>query len=172
MKTFVIVAAALVWFTATAAAQSATAGQVRVSPPRTQDGRPNLNGIRQVLSTAAWDIQNHPARLGVPAGQGVVEGNDIPYQPWALAKKLENFGNRSTADLVEAKGFLPGVPRLMYMPFPLQIVQTPRYISVISEYSRAVRIIYTDGSAHPKGLSSSGWGTHAAVGKETLSSST
>ena len=99
MKTLAIAAAALVWFPASAAAQSSA---------------PNLNGIWQVLSTAAWDIQDHPARLGVPAGQGVVEGNDIPYQPWALAKKLENVSNRSTADLVEAKGFLPGVPRVMY----------------------------------------------------------
>ena len=151
MRTLVIVAAALVWFPASAAAQSASAGQVRVSPPRTPDGRPNLNGIWQVLNTAAWDIQDHPARLGVPAGQGVVERNDIPYQPWALAKKLENFKNRLTADLMDAKGFLPGVPRIMYMPFPFQIVQTPKYISIISEYSRAVRIIYTDGSTHPRG---------------------
>ena len=114
-------------------------------------GRPNLNGIWQVLNTAAWDIQDHPARLGVPAGQGVVEGNEIPYQPWALAKRLENFKNRLTADLVEARGFLPGVPRVMYMPFPFQIIQTPKYVSIVSEYSRALRIIYTDGSPHPKG---------------------
>jgi hypothetical protein len=122
-----------------------------VSTPRTQDGRPNLNGIWQVLSTAAWDIQDHHAQLGVRAGQGVVDGNDIPYQPWAQAKRQENFKNRLMADLVEARGFLPGVPRVMYMPFPLQIVQTPRYITILSEYSRALRIIYTDGSKHPEG---------------------
>ena len=94
------------------------------APPRTADGRPNLNGIWQVLNTAVWDIQDHQAQLGVPAGQGVVEGNEIPYQPWALARKMENFKNRHTTDLVEARGFLPGVPRMMYMPFPFQIVQT------------------------------------------------
>src|SRR3990172_6911230 len=66
--------------------------------PRMPDGRPNLQGIWQVLNTAAWDIQDHSARLGVPAGQGVVEGNDIPYQRWALAKKKENYQNRATAD--------------------------------------------------------------------------
>ena len=93
--------------------------------PRTPDGRPNFNGIWQALTTAAWDIQDHHAQLGVPAGQGVVEGNEIPYQPAALAKKQENFKNRRMADLVELRGFLPGVPRIMYMPFPFQIVQTP-----------------------------------------------
>jgi hypothetical protein len=122
-----------------------------VSPPRTQDVKNNLNGVWQVLNTAAWDIQDHHAQLGVPAGQGVVEGNDIPYQPGALARKLENFKNRLTADLVETRGFLPGVPRIMYLPFPFQIVQTPKYIAIVFEYSGARRIIYTDGSKHPEG---------------------
>ena len=73
--------------------------------PRTPDGKPNLQGIWQVLNTAAWDIQDHSARLGVPAGQGVVVGGEIPYQPWALAKKQENFASRLTAD-PETKGFI------------------------------------------------------------------
>ena len=54
--------------------------------PRTADGKPDLSGIWQVLNTAAWDIQDHAASLGVPGGQGVVEGNEIPYQPSALAR--------------------------------------------------------------------------------------
>jgi hypothetical protein len=145
LRVFLILAAVIAFFSALA-----VAGQT-LSTSRTPDGRPNLNGIWQVLNTAAWDIQDHHAQWGVPAGQGVVEGNEIPYQPWALAKKHENFRNRHTADLVEARGFLPGVPRLMYMPFPLQIVQTPRYLVIVSEYSRAQRIIYTDGSTHPEG---------------------
>ena len=57
------------------------------SPPRTSDGQPNLQGIWQVLNTAAWDIQDHSAQEGVRAGQGVVEGNEIPCQPWAAEKK-------------------------------------------------------------------------------------
>ena len=43
----------------------------------------------QAVNTAAWDIQDHTGQLGVPPGQGVVEGNAIPYQPWAAAKKKE-----------------------------------------------------------------------------------
>ncbi len=121
------------------------------SLPRTSDGQPDLNGVWQVLTTASWDIQDHPAKLGVPAGQGVVEGDEIPYQPWALAKKQENFKNRLTADLVEARGFLPGVPRIMYMPLPFQIVQTPKYVTLVYEYGHAVRVIYTDGTKHPEG---------------------
>jgi len=120
------------------------------TPPRTPDGKPNLQGIWQVLNTAAWDIQDHHARLGVPAGQGVVEGNDTPYQPAALAKKRENFENRLTAD-PETKGYLPGVPRIMYMPFPFQVFQTPNYVTIAYEYAHAIRIIYTNGTQHPAG---------------------
>ena len=111
-------------------------------PPRTPDGNPDLQGVWQVLHTAAWDIQDHQARLGVPAGQGVVEGNEIPYQPWAAAKKRENFENRLTADPV-GKCFLPGVPRITYMPYPFQIFQTAGSIVIIYEYVHAVRTIYT-----------------------------
>src|SRR5688572_16353563 len=62
---------------------------------------PDLSGLWQALNTANWDIQAHgvqespfPHLLGVylaqPAGEGVVEGNEIPYRPEALAKKKAN----------------------------------------------------------------------------------
>src|SRR6187399_1618577 len=70
------------------------------SLPRTPDGRVNLNGVWQVLNTASWDIQDHSAQLDVPPGQGIVEGDEIPYRPEALAKKQENYKNRRTADPV------------------------------------------------------------------------
>ena len=67
-------------------------------PPRTPDGHPDLQGIWQAMNTAVWNIQDHSASLGVPAGQGVVEGNELPYLPSALAKRQENYKNRLTAD--------------------------------------------------------------------------
>jgi hypothetical protein len=119
---------------------------------RAQDVRPDLNGIWQVLNTAAWNIQDHSGELGVPPGQGVVEGNEIPYQPAALAKKLENYANRAKADLTEANCFLPGVPRVTYMPFPFEIVQTANKVVIRYEFAHAVRIIPVDGSSHPSDL--------------------
>jgi len=118
--------------------------------PRTADGKPDLSGIWQAMNTAAWDIQDHSAQKGIPGGQGVVEGNEIPYQPAAAAKKKENFANRATADL-ENRCFLPGVPRLTYMPFPFQIFQTPTYTAFVYEYVHAVRHIFTNGTPHPRG---------------------
>ena len=119
--------------------------------PRTPEGRADLQGIWQTMNTAAWDILDHGARLGVPAGQSVVEGGEIPYQPWARAQQEENFENRLTADPV-AQCFLPGVPRITYMPFPFEIFQTPNYVAIVYEYVHATRIIYTNGSSHPEGI--------------------
>ena len=45
--------------------------------------------------------------------------------------------------------YLPGVPRITYMPFPFRILQTPDHVVVTYEFAHAVRIIYTDGSPHP-----------------------
>jgi len=120
------------------------------TPPRTAEGQPDLQGIWQVLNTAAWDIQDHSASLGVPAGRGVVEGNEIPYTPAALAKKQENFKNRQALD-TENRCLLPGVPRITYMPYPFRIVQQADKVTILHEYSRVIRYIYMNGNPHPEG---------------------
>ena len=117
--------------------------------PRTADGKPNLNGIWQAQNTADWDLQAHAAQAGrpdlgaigaVPPGLSVVEDNEIPYRPSALAKKKENFEKRMTAD-PEIKCYLPGVPRATYQPFPFQIIQTPTAILISYEFASASRLI-------------------------------
>src|SRR2546428_3612032 len=97
--------------TAAAAAFSLTTIPAACQPPAqayraprlTGTTNPDLNGLWQALNEANWDIQPHAAQPGppqfgalfaVPAGPGIVEGNELPYQPWALAKKKDNFENR------------------------------------------------------------------------------
>jgi hypothetical protein len=121
------------------------------SIPRTPDGRPNLQGIWQVRNRASYDLQDHVARHGMPAGRGVVEGGEIPYQPWAAKKKAENFANRAIADPL-SKCYLPGVPRIMYMEWPFQIFQTPTHLAMTFEWTQVHRLIYTNGSKPPEGL--------------------
>ncbi len=116
--------------------------------PRTPEGQPDLNGIWQALNAASWDVRAHNAQDGVPAGLGVVEGGEIPYQPWAAAQQRENYANRLTADPLR-QCFLPGVPRVTYLPFPFRILQTPDHVVITYEFAHVVRIIYTDGSPHP-----------------------
>ena len=118
--------------------------------PRASNGKPDLAGIWQTLNAAAWDIQDHQARSGTPAGLGIVEGQEIPYQPWAAEKKKANFEHRQTDD-PESKCYLPGVPRVTYMPYPFQILQTPSTVMLLYEYVHAMRTVYTDGTAHPPG---------------------
>jgi hypothetical protein len=114
-----------------------------------------LEGVWQAMNTAAWDIQDHsaepfpglPARFAMPAGAGVVDGDALPYQPWALARRNDNHRDRSTAD-PEASCDLPGVPRITYMPYPFQIVRFPDRVVIVYEYLHATREIFTDGSPH------------------------
>jgi len=118
--------------------------------PRAPDGKPNLSGVWQALNTANWNIQGHSASAGpvpelgavgaVPAGLGVVEGDDLPYLPEAAAKKKENFAHRFTLD-PEVKCYMPGVPRATYMPYPFQIVQSQKTILFAYEYAGAVRTV-------------------------------
>jgi len=117
--------------------------------PRTADGKPDLSGVWQAVNTASWNVLSHQAEKDVPAGLGVVEGDEIPYQPWAAARQKENFANRATAD-PESKCYLPGVPRITYMPYPFQIFQTPGHIAITYEYVHAVRRIFMN-TPHPDG---------------------
>ena len=75
----------------------------------------------------------------------------IPYQPWALEQKKQNYAQRATADPL-SKCYLPGVPRITYVPMPFEIVQTPKYVLMAYEFAHARRIIYTDGSPHVEAL--------------------
>jgi hypothetical protein len=129
------------------------------------DTHPDLNGIWQALNTANYDVEPHSARaalqmvpgqfvpvpspevvkLGavgsIPAGLGVVEGNEIPYTAAALAKKKENAANWIKLD-PEIKCYLPGVPRATYMPYPFQISQSKQAFFIAYEYAGAVRNVY------------------------------
>jgi hypothetical protein len=116
--------------------------------PRTNDGQPDLQGIWQAVGTANWDIQDHSAQVGVPAGQGVVVGNELPYQPWALEQRQQNRENSSRDD-TEANCKMVGVPRVTYMPYPFQIFQTPDQIVMIYEWVHTIRNIYMGGERLP-----------------------
>jgi len=141
----------LVWIAA-AHLQAQAAGQGgKYSGPRTPDGKPDLNGIWQVFNAAHWNLEPHSPEEGVPGGQGVVEGGTIPYKPEALAQRQKNYESRATADPL-SKCYMPGVPRITYVPLPFEISQTPKYVVMAYEFAHARRIIYTDGSPHVEAL--------------------
>jgi hypothetical protein len=93
---------------------------------------------------------------GVPAGTGVVEGNEIPYQEWALARKKENADRWLERD-PEIKCFMPGVPRATYMPYPFQILQGTNQILIAYEFSGTTRTIHMNEVADSPSPSWMGW---------------
>ena len=135
---------------------------------RTVDGKPDFSGIWQANSSAHWDLLSHDARpivghpgaypdvpvlaapvvaLGaigwIPADVGVVEGDEIPYQPWAAARQQENFADTLDRD-PEVRCYLPGVPRAMYMPHKFQIIQGTTKVMMAFEFRNADRTIHLD----------------------------
>ena len=152
LSTFAAAAVCISLISAPDAAQAQTKAVAKgpSKGPRMTDGKPNLNGVWQAISTANWDIQDHsPApgpmwQLGaigaIPAGQGIVEGNEIPYKPAALEKKKQNKASAPAED-PEAKCYMPGIPRATYMPFPFQIIQSNRDILMAYEFASANRLI-------------------------------
>ncbi len=135
---------------------------------RTIDGKPDFSGIWQANSSAHWDLLSHDARpivgqsgaypdvpvlaapvvaLGtigwVRADVGVVEGDEIPYLPWAAARQQENLANALDRD-PEIRCYLPGVPRAMYMPHKFQIIQGTTKVLMAFEFRNADRTIHLD----------------------------
>lgn len=147
-----------------ASGQAAKPGQFPgYTAPRTADGHPDLNGIWQSFTSANWDLEAHSAASGPhpelmgawgaqPGGQSIVEGGTIPYTPEGLARKKTHFATRTTVSVPgdevdpplgdpELKCWMPGVPRMMYMPYPVQIVQTPTAILMTHEFNGSSRIV-------------------------------
>src|SRR5580658_3464120 len=114
------------------------------------DARRDLQGIWEAHSTASAGLEAHSADAGIRAGESVIvdpPDGKIPYQPSAAAKRAENFKNRAAADPVN-KCFLPGVPRITYMPFPFEIFQTPEFVAITYEYVHASRTVHMKNPKH------------------------
>lgn len=119
------------------------------TPPKSAwDGHADLSGIWQAPASAGNNLQSKVKGKNI-----IVDPKDgkIPYLPAALAKKKENDKNRAADDPVN-KCYMPGVPRLTYLSYPIQIFQTAKYVILVSEYAHVYRTIYTDGSEHIDGL--------------------
>ena len=132
-------------------------------PPRTTDGQPDLQGIWRVWNLARYDVEPHPASYGVPAGLGVIvdpPDGRIPYKPWALERKKENFAkSRMTfpydplknADPL-ARCYIPGVPRITYLGWPFEIVQSKDFVAIVYEWMHIRRMIPLTNRPVPEGI--------------------
>jgi hypothetical protein len=80
-----------------------------------------------------------------------------PLQSWAKAKFQSikpGYGPHASPDSEDPilNCYPPGVPRIMLIPFPIQIVQLPAQVLMIFEYDHFVRQIDMTRQSHPKDL--------------------
>jgi hypothetical protein len=141
-----LAAATLPWLTSNVASGQQQKGATYKAPRNPVDGKADLSGIWEARNTAYGSVEAHPASGGIRAGVSVIvdpPDGKIPYKPEALKKRDENFKNRGKLDPVN-KCYTPGVPRIMYMPFPFQIFQTPKQVQILSEFAHTTRNVYVD----------------------------
>jgi hypothetical protein len=81
---------------------------------------------------------------------------DLPMTPWAkakfnVAKPSEGPKSVTIKELNDPfyACYPPGVPRIYFHPFAMEIAQTPKEVIQMFEYDHLVRHIYIDGRPHP-----------------------
>jgi len=128
-------------------------GPATPPPPirRLPDGKPDLTGWYQADAGGAnYGLENKPANGLIPPSRGVVvdpADGKLPYQPWARAERVERELPHRGYDDPTAHCFVAGVPRAMYTPSPVQIIQPQGYVVMLFERMNW-RQIPLDGRAH------------------------
>ncbi|HWF08409.1 MAG TPA: hypothetical protein VG297_08090 [Bryobacteraceae bacterium] len=101
---------------------------------RTGDGKPDLTGF--------WESQTPGANQGLEArggGRGgrqlIIDPPDgkLPMNEWGMAERVSRKLTERGYDDPTAHCFPPGVPRAMYVPAALQIMQMPDYVVFLHE---------------------------------------
>ena len=124
--------------------------------PRAADGHPDLSGLWMTSSTTpcpdlirdGQDCQEKdiPSLQAISIGYGMPGG--LPYQPWAAALVRQRTADNSKDD-PHTHCFPSNTPRIWTLPHRQKIIQTPRLLVVLNEFSSAYRQIYTDGRTLP-----------------------
>jgi hypothetical protein len=130
------------------------------APGKLPNGQPDLQGVWRIWNLAKYDLEDHSASPGVPAGKGfVVDPPDgrIPYLPGMREKRIKNFENSQTSDPLKSadpldKCYIPGVPRATYLGWPFQILQTDKYVAFIYEWMHERRFAYFDPKGRMQGV--------------------
>ena len=107
--------------------------------PRTTEGKPDLTGV---------------FGYGVGPGRGAPpppsSPGELPRTP-TLKPGAEKYRVQRGADDTGLYSSCapPGVPQTFFVPYYVQLVQSPTYLVVLHEYLHLYRVIPLDGSPHP-----------------------
>jgi hypothetical protein len=133
----------------TAHGQAPASGWKYVGPPA---GQPDMQGVWMVYNDAKYDVEAHGPRPGIPAGPGVIvdpPDGKIPYLPGALARREDNYKNSRDPDPWKSvdpyhRCYAAGVPRITYLGWPFQIVQTEKAAVFVYEWMHQRRAAHYD----------------------------
>jgi hypothetical protein len=103
-------------------------------PPKAADGHPDLSGV--------WSPNTAPLQVIAPT-------ESIPFQPWS-AKLTQERANGARGKDDPAAYCVPGMPKLLVLPYPYKIVQLPGMMLMLYEGFTTFRQVFTDGRALPK----------------------
>ena len=118
-------------------------------PPRNPDGTPNMNGAwNPITANGSQNIEdfagdaflNKQITLIVDPADG-----KVPYLPQYANKRLDNWDH-----YIDPIGscYLSGVPRQVYAPRGIAIVQAPNTFAFVGEFAHEYRVIPTDNRPH------------------------
>jgi hypothetical protein len=111
------------------------------TPPRTPDGQPDMQGTWRGQGGGVENIEAHEGNGDVNAGPTwVVDTPDgkIPYQPWALEQRKENWDKYLDPNVPCLSS---GVPRMLYTPGDITIAQTKDAFVLEHSRSHTFRVI-------------------------------
>lgn len=114
-----------------------------------QAGKPDFGG----LGKGVWNV---PYIINMADNAGATDENgchniQVPFKPAAEALWKQRFLKDDMKDDPEGFCLPPGIPRMMYTPYPAQIYQMPDRIVMVYEGGAHVwRLIWMDGRPLPK----------------------
>jgi hypothetical protein len=105
--------------------------------PRASDGKPDLTGV--------FGYGAGPGRGSPPPPPGQLPRTPT-LKPGAEKYRVER-GPTDTG--LYSTCTPPGVPQTFFVPYYVQLVQSPKYLVILHEYLHLFRVIPLDGSPHP-----------------------
>jgi len=105
--------------------------------PKAADGHPDLSGIWQANGRSLQDLAFE------------IKPENVPYQPWAK-KVFDERANGAKGKDDPAAYCVPGMPKLIVLPYPYKIYQLPGVTVILYEGFTTFRQIFTDGRELPK----------------------
>jgi hypothetical protein len=101
--------------------------------PRTAWGKPDFTGF--------WNLPYVP-------NMAVGKESEVPY----TERGRKAFEEHDSKDDPTGNCWYPGMPRIMQSPYPVHILQTPQYFTILFEYMRLWRAIPLDNRPHPANM--------------------